>query len=54
MIVSIYQYSWFLFAYAFEKQYGWSLTIGGHILRCCRYYIDTQIYETTEKKTVTN
>jgi OFA family oxalate/formate antiporter-like MFS transporter len=29
MIVSIYQYSWFLFAYAFEKQYGWSLaTIG--------------------------
>lgn len=29
MIVSIYQYSWFLFAYAFERQYGWSLsTIG--------------------------
>lgn len=29
MIVSIYQYSWFLFAYAFQKQYGWSLaTIG--------------------------
>ena len=29
MIVSIYQYSWFLFAYAFQKQYNWSLSAIG-------------------------
>jgi len=29
MIVSIYQYSWFLFAFAFEKQYNWSLSAIG-------------------------
>jgi len=29
MVISIYQYSWFLFAYALQKQYHWSLsTIG--------------------------
>jgi len=29
MIVSIYQYSWFLFAYAFQKQFNWSLSAIG-------------------------
>jgi OFA family oxalate/formate antiporter-like MFS transporter len=29
MIVSIYQYSWFLFAFAFQKQYNWSLSAIG-------------------------
>jgi OFA family oxalate/formate antiporter-like MFS transporter len=29
MIISIYQYSWFLFAYAIQKQYGWSLSAVG-------------------------
>ncbi len=29
MIISIYQYSWFLFAYAIEKQYHWSLSAIG-------------------------
>lgn len=29
MIISIYQYSWFLFAYAIEKQYHWSLAAIG-------------------------
>ncbi|MBC8245953.1 MAG: MFS transporter, partial [Deltaproteobacteria bacterium] len=29
MVISIYQYSWFLFAYTLQKQYHWSLsTIG--------------------------
>ena len=29
MVISIYQYSWFLFAYAIQKQFGWTLsTIG--------------------------
>ena len=29
MIISIYQYSWFLFAYAIQKELGWSLAVVG-------------------------
>ena len=29
MIISIYQYSWFLFAYAIQQQFHWSLSAIG-------------------------
>ncbi len=29
MIISIYQYSWFLFSYALQEQYGWDLAVVG-------------------------